>query len=106
METHKEQELFMKVSSGNVFLLSSQFYLRLINMVCFSKEKRYRISILISLLIILGKILKHNFPKDGGGGEGEPCTSIVIQETGCGVKPNRMAVYGESMVGSVFSTFC
>ena len=65
-------------------------------MCALAKEKAI-VSIFILLLMFLGNILKNYFLNDGRGEDGELSTSILIQEMGCGIKPNRIIAYGESI---------
>ena len=56
MKTHRVQQPFMKVSLSNMCSFFCQFYYRLVNTVHLTKKKSYCISVLILLLIFLGKI--------------------------------------------------
>ena len=70
METKRVRQSFMKVSLGNIMCsFFCQFYYRLANTVRFNEEKSYCISVLMLLLIFLGKIPKHNFLKIERGDE-------------------------------------
>ena len=82
METQKVQQPFMKVSLGNMCLFFCQFYYRLVNTVCFNEEKSCCISVLIFLLMFLGKIPKHHFLKVAVEEEGGLCKSIVAHRGG------------------------
>lgn len=68
-----------------------------LKVMCPLATEKAIVSISILLLMFLGKILKNYFLNDGGGEEGELCTSILIQEMWCGIKPNRIIAYGESI---------
>ena len=88
MGTQRIRQPFMKVSS-----FFCQFYYELVNTLRFNEEKSYCMSVLILMLMFLGKILKHHFLKAGGDGgpggrgAGGPggrglCKSIVAQRGG------------------------
>ena len=68
IETQRLQQPFMKVSLGNMRSFFCQFYYMLVNTVHFNEEKSYCISVLILLLMFLGKIFKHNFFEGRKGG--------------------------------------
>ena len=60
-ETQRVRQSFMKVSLGNMCSFFCQFYYRLVNTVRFSEGKSCCISVLILLLMFLGKIPKRHF---------------------------------------------
>ena len=77
-ETQRVRQPFIKVSLGSMCSFFCQFYYRLENTVRFNEKKSYCISVLILLLIFLGKIPKHHLLKVEGG----LCKSIAVQRGG------------------------
>ena len=67
----------MKVSLGNMCSFFCQFYYRVVNTVHFNEEKSCCISVLILLLMFLGKILEHRFLKLERG----LCKFIAVQRS-------------------------